>query len=65
MYRIKRKGSADMAACYKKMVNPKTEAAKLFLFLSLTAFCFSESPATVSRGCSVWQISPFFAWKYS
>ena len=54
-----------MAACYKKMVNPKTEAAKLILFLSLTAFCFSESPATVSRGCSFWQISPFFAWKYS
>ena len=27
-----------MAACYKNMVNPKTEAAKLILFLSLTAF---------------------------
>ena len=38
MYRIKRKGSADMAACYKNMVNPKAEAAKLILFLSLTAF---------------------------
>ena len=38
MYRNKRKGSADMTACYKKMVNPKTEAAKLILFLSLTAF---------------------------
>ena len=37
MYRNKRKGSADMAACYKNMVNPKTEAAKLLLFLLLAA----------------------------